>query len=104
MISRGRVGRERDIFCTGAGGGERDGKGRQYSVSFSFCRIVVVKTHDAIDRRSLTMARRIVAKIDGDPMRQGLEHAREVCARWVERGNRRALEWMAILQRPSHQN
>jgi len=61
---------------------------------------VVVKTHDAIDRRSLTMARRIVAKIDDDPVRRGLEHAREVCARWVQRGNLPAVEWMGILQRP----
>jgi hypothetical protein len=63
-----------------------------------FCRIVDVKTHDAIDRRSLTMVRRIVEKIDSDPSRAGLEHARKVCARWVERGNRPAVEWMAILQ------
>ncbi len=100
MISRRRVDRERDIFGTGTGGGEPSGKGRQCSVSFSFCRIVVVKTHDAIDRRSLTMARRIVAKIDDDPVRRGLEHAREVCARWVQRGNLPAVEWMGILQRP----
>jgi hypothetical protein len=61
---------------------------------------VVVKTHDCIDRRSLTMARRIAATIDRDPTRQGLEHAREVCARWVEKGNVPAKEWLAILQRP----
>jgi hypothetical protein len=57
-----------------------------------------VKTHQSIDNRSLTMARRIAAKIDHDP--DGLEHAREVCARWVEQGNVPAKEWMAILQRP----
>jgi hypothetical protein len=61
---------------------------------------VAVKTHEAIDRRSLTMVRRIVEKIDGDPAQDGLAHAREVCARWVERGNRAAVEWMLILQRP----
>jgi hypothetical protein len=59
-----------------------------------------VKTHEGIDRRSLTMVRRIVEKIDEDPTRAGLEHAREVCARWVARGNRSAVEWMTILQRP----
>jgi hypothetical protein len=59
-----------------------------------------VKTHDGIDSRSLTMARRIVAKIDRDPVREGLEHAREVCARWLEQGNVPAKEWMAILERP----
>ena len=61
---------------------------------------MVVKTHDAIDNRSLTMARRIAAKIDRDPAREGLEHARKVCARWVGQGNVPAKEWMAILQRP----
>jgi hypothetical protein len=40
-----------------------------------------MKDHQAIDRRSLAMARRIVAKIDADPSREGLEHARRVCAR-----------------------
>jgi len=59
-----------------------------------------VRDHDAIDRRSLTMAQRIVAKIDADPRREGLEHARRVCARWVERGNVPAKEWMEILGRP----
>ncbi len=46
------------------------------------------------------MAQRIVAKIDGDPSRAGLERAREVCARWVGQGNVPAKEWMSILQRP----
>ncbi|HKR62424.1 MAG TPA: hypothetical protein VJZ00_01730, partial [Thermoanaerobaculia bacterium] len=59
-----------------------------------------MKTHEAIDRRSLEMARRIVAKIDADPARAGLAHAREVCARWVERGNVPAREWLSILERP----
>src|SRR5688572_33040223 len=56
-----------------------------------------MKTHDAIDRRSLEMARRIVAKIDADPRREGLSRARRVCARWVERGNVPAREWETIL-------
>jgi hypothetical protein len=59
-----------------------------------------MKDHQAIDRRSLEMARQIVAKIDADPQREGLEHAKRVCARWVERGNVPAREWIAILQRP----
>lgn len=59
-----------------------------------------MRNHDAIDRRSLAMARRIVAKIDADPRHEGLEHARRVCARWVERGNVPAREWLAILRRP----
>ena len=46
------------------------------------------------------MARRIVAKIDADPRREGLERAKRVCARWVERGNVPAREWLEILRRP----
>ena len=46
------------------------------------------------------MARRIVAKIDADPARGALEHARNVCRRWVERVNVPAREWMRILERP----
>jgi hypothetical protein len=64
------------------------------------CRILAVKTHDDIDKRSLTMARRIVDKIDDDPAREGLDHARQVCARWLSKGNVPAREWMVILQRP----
>jgi len=45
------------------------------------------------------MAQQIVAKIDADPNRTGLDHARSVCARWIERGVP-AYEWMAILDRP----
>lgn len=59
-----------------------------------------MKTHEAIDRRSLTMASRIAEKIEGDPLRQGLNHAREVCARWVAKGNVPAKEWLDILRRP----
>jgi hypothetical protein len=59
-----------------------------------------MKDHQAIDRRSLAMARRIVAKIDADPSRKGLEQARRVCSRWVERGNVPAREWLEILRRP----
>ena len=46
------------------------------------------------------MVRRIVAKIDADPQRRGLEHAKSVCRRWVEQGRRPAIEWLAILARP----
>lgn len=46
------------------------------------------------------MVRAIVEKIDADPDRRGLEHAREVCRKWVEAGNRPAIEWRAIVARP----
>lgn len=59
-----------------------------------------MRTHDAIDRRSLEMARRIVATIDSQPDRRGFEHAKRVCRRWVDRGIRPATEWLGILERP----
>ena len=59
-----------------------------------------MRTHQDIDRRSLEMVRRIVAKIDADPERRGLEHAKRVCDRWVAQGIRSALEWRTILERP----
>lgn len=46
------------------------------------------------------MVRRIVAKIDADPDRRGLDHAKSVCERWIARGNVSAREWRTILQRP----
>lgn len=59
-----------------------------------------MRTHQAIDRRSLAMVRRIVAKIDADPERRGLQQAREVCARWVAQGNIPAREWLPLLDLP----
>jgi hypothetical protein len=59
-----------------------------------------VKNHQQIDRRSLRMVRKIVASIDADPERRGLEHAKRVCEKWVARGNVPAREWMSILTRP----
>lgn len=44
--------------------------------------------------------RRIVAKIDGDPERRGLDHAKRVCARWVSQGIASAGEWQTLLERP----
>ena len=38
-----------------------------------------METHQEIDERSLEMARQIVAKIDADPQRTGLERAKHVC-------------------------
>lgn len=53
-----------------------------------------MRTHQEIDERSL--ARAIVEKIDKDPLRQGLQRARDTRARW----NPCAViaEWKAILQ------
>jgi hypothetical protein len=59
-----------------------------------------VRTHQEIDRRSLEMVRRIVAKIDADPERRGLEHAKRVCNRWVTQGIASAREWQTLLQEP----
>ena len=59
-----------------------------------------MRTHQDIDRRSLEMVRRIVAKIDADPERHGLEHAKRVCDRWVAQGIASACEWQRLLQKP----
>jgi hypothetical protein len=59
-----------------------------------------VRTHQQIDRRSLEMVRRIVEKIDADPLRRGLDRAKRVCERWVAQGNVSAREWQSILDRP----
>lgn len=59
-----------------------------------------METHQDIDRRSLAMARQIVAKIDADPQRAGLERAKQVCRRWVELGNIPAREWLPLLEQP----
>ena len=54
--------------------------------------------HQAIDERSLAMARAIAEKIDRDPRRAGLDRAREVCARWGEIAPAAAVEeWAGIL-------
>jgi hypothetical protein len=58
-----------------------------------------VRTHQEIDRRSLEMVRRIVAKIDADPERRGLAHAKSVCDRWVAQGIVSAREWQRLLER-----
>lgn len=59
-----------------------------------------MRTHQAIDRRSREMVRRIVEKIDADPTRAGFEHAKRTCRRWVEQGNVSAREWLTLLERP----
>jgi hypothetical protein len=59
-----------------------------------------MRTHQDIDRRSLEMVRRIVAKIDADPERRGLDHAKQVCQRWVTQGIVSAREWLTILEKP----
>ena len=42
-----------------------------------------MRSRESIDRRILAVVRAIVAKIDADPDRKGLEHARQVCRNWV---------------------
>jgi hypothetical protein len=61
---------------------------------------LVMRTHQEIDRSSLQMVRRIVAKIDADPEHHGLSHARDVCERWIAQRIRSAREWAPILQQP----
>lgn len=46
------------------------------------------------------MVRRIVAKIDADPERRGLQHAKQVCERWIAQGIVSAREWLPLLEKP----
>ena len=63
-----------------------------------------MRTHQQIDKRSLRMARGIVAKIDQDPARAGLAKARSVCQRWYDQRPSPAIkEWLDILQQPWEQ-
>jgi hypothetical protein len=58
-----------------------------------------MKSHDTIDRRSLALARAVVAVIDADPLRKGLQTARNTCARWLESSPSPVIgEWQAILR------
>ena len=60
-----------------------------------------MKTHQQIDKRSLALARAIVAKIDADPHCIGLQKARSVCERWYKMNHQTAAkEWLDILQKP----
>jgi hypothetical protein len=58
-----------------------------------------MKTHEEIDGRSLELARALVAMIDQDPLRTGVERARANCARWLLATPSPALEeWRDILR------
>lgn len=58
-----------------------------------------MRTHQDIDRRSLDLARALVARIDTDPTRQGLARARATCERWRQGGQDTPAirEWAEIL-------
>lgn len=56
-------------------------------------------THEQADQRSLDLARAVVAVIDRDPTRAGLEHARSNCERWLRLGSSPAIaEWRKLLE------
>jgi len=59
-----------------------------------------MKSHHEIDRRSLALARAVVAEIDHDPERRGLQKARATCLRWFRDSPAPAVaEWLKILNR-----
>jgi len=59
-----------------------------------------MKTHQDIDRRGLQLARAVAGRIDHDPCHKGLDHAREVCARWIKVAPSPAVsEWDELLQK-----
>lgn len=60
--------------------------------------ILNMKSHRDIERRSLALMQAVAAKIDHDPQKQGLEKARQVCARWMEmHDNFYIKKWQHIL-------
>ncbi len=60
-----------------------------------------MKTHQDVDRRSLSLCRAIVEKIEADPLRSGLEKAKAVCRRWEARSPSRCnREWLELLEKP----
>jgi hypothetical protein len=59
-----------------------------------------MKTHAQVDQRSLALAEAIVAAIDQDPSRAGLERTRATCRRWMLQTPSPAIaEWGRILER-----
>ena len=61
-------------------------------------------SHEIIDERALALAKQIVANIDNDPQRKGLEKAQATCKHWqsILAGREKACadEWATILQEP----
>lgn len=58
-------------------------------------------THRYIDERSRALARAVSERIDRDPDHRGLEQARSVCCRWLEKQDHPGVrEWLEILRRP----
>ena len=59
-----------------------------------------MRTHQEIDERSLALASAIAEKIDSDPGRGGLDHARQVCERWSRQKVATDVQtWQGILTR-----
>jgi hypothetical protein len=59
-----------------------------------------MKSHEDIDQRSLELSRVIVALIDADPERKGLQKARGNCDRWLADHPTPVLrEWQILLTR-----
>jgi len=57
-----------------------------------------MKSHEHIDQRSLALSRSIVARIDADPERKGLQKARVNCERWLAEHPTPVLrEWQTLL-------
>jgi hypothetical protein len=60
-----------------------------------------MRTHQEIDARSLALAQAVARKIDADPVHEGLDRARRVCARWMEDcPSPSCREWMNLLVQP----
>jgi hypothetical protein len=59
-----------------------------------------MRTHQEIDGRSLALAQAVVDAIDRDPLRRGIEVARQTCRRWLDGDpSHAAKEWIPIVER-----
>jgi hypothetical protein len=60
--------------------------------------MIASKPHFTIDERGLVLAEEIVRRIDGDPQRRGLAHARDLCNKWLSVCRSPAIEeWQRLL-------
>ena len=61
--------------------------------------LLIMKTHEQIDQRSLALAQAVADAIDRDPSRAGLERARKTCERWrLQSPSLAVAEWSRILE------
>lgn len=64
-------------------------------------KLLAMDAHERLDKWSLAMMQKIVARIDADPSRKGLARARSTAERWYSQSPSRAVhEWLELLNLP----